>query len=761
MLHKFPPRGFDITPKANKDTIAYVYDKLALQNGFNAVFDGNTSIYSVSPLNLENEKGGNHFEIHISQSDSIRVRNGTYKVVIRFVQKLSFDELQNYVSGRNASAGEVIKCIMALNAFINFTVRRNYPAIGKSIFPNPKQIAHSDLELNPIILPGALELRRGFYQSLRPVWNTLAINVDICASVFYLGGPFLDVAARLLNKRNTDEFRQGLQSRDWTILSKFVRRLKIRTIHRGQRRPVYMVRKLSTEPADRLYFKINEANVSVAEYFFRTYNRRLSFENLPCLLVKNDVYLPLEVCDILPGQRFDGQLADLAHADMIKHTCIKPAERFNRISKAVKEIFKHNRDPHINSIGMDVDGENMTIDGRVLTPPTVEFNSKSVNQTHVPKDGRWNLVNKIVVQGKSLENWSVLVFGTRVPEQSIDQFMRQFRETASQKGLTGPLYGEIKRVGDTILGVPTQVLLSKLITKQRGLDQVCANISLKVNVKLGGKNSLLSRGQLNFVSQVPTMIFGADVFHPGRGERKPSVAAVCASMDIDAIVYSGRYSVNKVPRNETIESLEDMVNDLFRAFWERNKSLPNRILFYRDGVSEGQFQHVLNIEVKAIKAVISRCYKPESEPTLTFIIVQKRHHTRFMPENPRDGDRLGNCIPGTVVDNSIAVPHEFDFFLQSHYCLQGTARPIHYNVLYDEHNFSADEIQTLTYRLCYLSARCTLSISLVPPVYYAHLIANRARHYLKWEEESSEISGASISSISDVKDVLQNSMFFI
>ncbi|CAG8815527.1 33311_t:CDS:2, partial [Racocetra persica] len=257
-----------------------------------------------------------------------------------------------------------------------------------------------------------------------------------------------------------------------------------------------------------------------------------------------------------------------------------------------------------------------------------EYNSKSVNQTHVPKDGRWNLLNKIVVQGKSLENWSVLVFSTKVPAPSIEQFMRQFRETANQKGLTlyqacldarinkelppqlvfcimeqtGPLYGEIKRVGDTMLGVPTQVLLSKLITKRSGLDQVCANISLKVNVKLGGKNSLLSRGQLKFISQVPTMIFGADVFHSGRGERKPSVAAVCASMDIDAVVYSGRYSVNKVPRNETIESLEDMVNDLFRAFWKRNKSLPNRILFYRDGVSEAQFQHVLNIEVKAIKA---------------------------------------------------------------------------------------------------------------------------------------------------------------
>ena len=79
---------------------------------------------------------------------------------------------------------------------------------------------------------------------------------------------------------------------------------------------------------------------------------------------------------------------------------------------------------------------------------------------------------------------------------------------------TGPLYGEIKRIGDTILGVPTQVLLSKLIIKRGGLDQVCANISLKVNVKLGGKNSLLSRGQLNFVSQVPVRIFFIYILSP-------------------------------------------------------------------------------------------------------------------------------------------------------------------------------------------------------------------------------------------------------
>jgi hypothetical protein len=33
--------------------------------------------------------------------------------------------------------------------------------------------------------------------------------------------------------------------------------------------------------------------------------------------------------------------------------------------------------------------------------------------------------------------------------------------------------------------------------------------------------------------------------------------------------------------------------------------------------------------------------------------------------------------------------------------LQGTSRPAHYHVLWDENNFSADEIQSLTNNLCY------------------------------------------------------------
>ncbi|CAI7929522.1 unnamed protein product [Closterium sp. NIES-54] len=75
-------------------------------------------------------------------------------------------------------------------------------------------------------------------------------------------------------------------------------------------------------------------------------------------------------------------------------------------------------------------------------------------------------------------------------------------------------------------------------------------------------------------------------------------------------------------------------------------------------------------------------------------------------------------------------------------CHQGTSRPTHYRVLWDENNFTADSMQALCYSLCYTYARCTRSVSLVPPAYYADLAATRARLYLEGISGSMRGSGS-------------------
>ncbi|CAN7027946.1 unnamed protein product [Brassica oleracea var. botrytis] len=45
-----------------------------------------------------------------------------------------------------------------------------------------------------------------------------------------------------------------------------------------------------------------------------------------------------------------------------------------------------------------------------------------------------------------------------------------------------------------------------------------ANVSLKINVKMGGRKTDAVSGRVPLVSDIPTIIFGADVTHPENGE---------------------------------------------------------------------------------------------------------------------------------------------------------------------------------------------------------------------------------------------------
>jgi len=171
---------------------------------------------------------------------------------------------------------------------------------------------------------------------------------------------------------------------------------------------------------------------------------------------------------------------------------------------------------------------------------------------------------------------------------------------------------------------------------------------------------------------------------------------------------------------------------MFRKKVEQNSTPPRKVIFYRDGVSEGQFKTVLEEEVPRIKAAFEDVgLKGPLQPKLTVIVVGKRHHVRFFPASSKkdESDQSGNCRAGTVIDKDISHPTEFDFYLQSHAGLLGTSRPAHYNVLLDENNFTPDSLQQLSFALCHVYARSTRSVSIPAPVYYADIVCSRAKNH--------------------------------
>ncbi|KAF1350776.1 ribonuclease H-like domain-containing protein, partial [Delphinella strobiligena] len=339
-----------------------------------------------------------------------------------------------------------------------------------------------------------------------------------------------------------------------------------------------------------------------------------------------------------------------------------------------------------------------------------------------------------------------------------------------------PIYRYFKSQADQVYGFKTVCMaedklkkggLNKANLKPGCLRYYMSGIALKLNLKLGNWNWETGgdQGEIrNYIwnnqgGRLNTLVLGADVTHPGPGsvEGCPSVAAVVGNVDLvcGRMPGSMRYQAGRV---EMIEKLGEMVEERLRD-WNgeiRRKriygqyDLPMRIIYYRDGVSESQYSAVKALEIPQIKAAWQRARTKAlaqgstglvvpKDLEVTCVLVSKRHNTRFYPspqDHPlRDTDTprakgKGNLKPGVVIESVVTSPYWHDFYLNSHFGLQGTVRPCHYIVIEDDHKTSAADIQRLTFLLCHMYQRAMCSVSYATPTYYADRLCERGRHYL-------------------------------
>ncbi|KAL8960845.1 MAG: hypothetical protein Q9193_002514 [Seirophora villosa] len=311
--------------------------------------------------------------------------------------------------------------------------------------------------------------------------------------------------------------------------------------------------------------------------------------------------------------------------------------------------------------------------------------------------------------------------------------------------------------------------------KNKNKPNYWANIAHKFNLKLGGINQSLARDRLGPLSDGKAMLVGMDVTHPSPGsvEGAPSIAGVVASIDGHYGQWPASMRAQK-SRQEMIAELQAMFKERL-TLWEKHNrgALPERIIIYRDGVSEGQYRTLLHDELPQVRAACKEKYTGGRSPKISIIVCGKRHHTRFYPTNEKDADMYngGNPLSGTVVDRGVTMEKGWDFFLQAHSALQGTAKPTHYVIIHDENGMKADQMEAMTHNLCYMFGRATKAVSLCPPAYYADILCERGRAYLhslynprdnmtvrsgetyEWETRSPWLN--------DVHESLKDSMYYI
>jgi len=209
---------------------------------------------------------------------------------------------------------------------------------------------------------------------------------------------------------------------------------------------------------------------------------------------------------------------------------------------------------------------------------------------------------------------------------------------------------------------------------------------------------------------------------------KKSSASLCMSTDETLANYYTVSRDQEEARKDIVDKIKIMMKECLEYRLREKKSLPDNILFYRDGVGEGMYEQVLSNEVRWMSEAFAEVYGKNPLPKLTLVIVQKRNHLRSCALTNNSNMPGVNPPVGTLIDQEVVDRATNNFYLYSHKALQGTARPTHYQILLDELKI-ASKLPRLTYALAHMHQACTKSVSLPAPVFYADKACGRAHDY--------------------------------
>ncbi|KAJ2705874.1 hypothetical protein FB645_002058 [Coemansia sp. IMI 203386] len=506
---------------------------------------------------------------------------------------------------------------------------------------------------------------------------------------------------------------------------------------------------------------------SIVQHYKRRFGLHTTDPQAPCAQLADDTLVPLEHC-VLSRPQYLRLFRGPAHDHLMLRSAIKPAARMALLQHAIDMLVK--AEPReLAAIGMQINQKLETLPAQVLSPPKIL--GKDRKPLEIQKRQYWSYtVDSKIENSKQLVSWAVVVFASKeiAPLNQISTFVSQLVKTSQDTGLdvrntqppiqyaaatsdikqtledacnaaskqaktsaqlivcvlpssSSALYGEIKRVALTVVGVQTQCVRSH---NARGANRtkLLSMIALKINIKLGGTSLSLSPKDRPCMD-IPTMVVSADVSH-NTETRNMSVAAIVSSVDLQASRFQG--TVMQHPqRLEYIENYDAIIRQCLRAFYAATRQKPQRIMYYRDGVNDSQMDTVKQLELQAIFKGCS-LIEPGYKPKVTMVIARKRHSTRFVLQQ-QNADEMQNCAAGTVIKDAITSPSIYSFFAASHSSIHGVTKAPYYLVMHDDNNFDPQELRQLTYNLSFTYPISMRTATMPASLYYAHRLSGAGR----------------------------------
>ncbi|KAK2871996.1 hypothetical protein FQN49_002632 [Arthroderma sp. PD_2] len=432
--------------------------------------------------------------------------------------------------------------------------------------------------------------------------------------------------------------------------------------------------------------------ISVKDYYLQAYGINLTQSEQIVVDVgtkEKAVYLPAELCYVVSGQAARQRLSSRQTSEMIRVACRRPGPNANDIVRKglpLMGVTPGTSGIHrLEDFGIRVVSKMLAVTGAVLPPPNLLYKSPM----QVTRPGSWNLSRNVAFnQPGSIRTHGDVGCLVIAPPQSrstieTSRFMEELGQYMVKYGINWPkgrastdtlaltqnsiednrlfndhfsrikkstrvftiivlprydaeLYSQVKYFADVKYGCHTLCVVPKPPKNSSSgapleistQPSYLANLALKINLKLGGVNHQLETVH-NSQPLSRTMYLGIDVTHSTGTDsvsEAPSIAGVVANCDpmLGQWPASIRTQAHRV---EMVKALSDMITERLKS-WKDQKCLPDKIIVYRDGVSESQYKQVLDEELGAINDAIQSYYRNKRLPKVTLLIVGKRHHTR-------------------------------------------------------------------------------------------------------------------------------------
>ena len=752
--------------------------------GEKPVYDRQATLYTKKPL--WGDTATRDFRVDWLDSEN-GDRERLHRVVFTKVATIDLSSIQEFIS-RNKPYRTAVErqedfnrgrtAIQAIEVIMRQLPQSKHVTVGRSFYFDPGQ--------NPPNLGEGCDIWEGYFQSLRPGQWKPYINIDTSVSAMMKDLNLIDFICDAVGAQNP---RDTIRKKN--VLQRMLCSLKVATRHGVSSRVYKINSRRFGQPPSQLRLKYPDLCVTVGSN-----STALPME--VCTIMKGQPKLGELTRDqtanmikysAKPAFEREKVIQQIANREIVPndpllvHYGIKPSNKMVEVNGRVLNT------PTINYSNKTIRPRNSSwnLRGKVFS------NGKTMDNWGILDFVDVRNVRQFIHEVQSVGGNSGMrindprfVENPRIDSRADDyrkkeQIRHEFKRV--HKGYPGlqmivvfinrrpfplenkEMYGHIKTICDSELGVNSQCIKDLF----RINKSTIANICMKMNAKLGGINHIveMSRSPSAELFKHRIMIIGAAVHHPGPGTEffTPSIAAMVGSIDSKIAKYvscvrfqkhsrsiadkiQSDHPLKRKDRLDMIDKCEDMAHELLQGFRELCQGhLPERIIYYRASVSEGQFIQLLDWELKALRRACKRFHdeKPGYEPAITIVCVQKKHHLRMFCADKRDQfGKGGNVPPGTCVDRKVTHSLEFDFYLCSHSTTQGTIIPTHYHVLWDENNFDANSLQALTYQLCHTYARCTKAISVPAMIYYARSVAKRAAMSANFrDDDSSSVSDGS------------------